>query len=432
MLHKNILFSGVLKAIGLITSLVIVPITINYLNDEVYGVWMTITSVLYWITTFDIGLGNGMRNYLTEALSKDDTALGRSYLSTTLILLSLIALTMGAALIYPLYSINFNSFFNTYAVSGADLRLAVIIAVGFTLMNFVLKNIGFIFVALQRYALNDLLVISGNVISLIIIYILTKVTSGSLVLVVLAYTLTSCVVYLLAAIPLFWRHPELKPSLRCFDKSLGMKIVGKGLGFFVIQISSCLVIFGAANFFITQACGPAAVTTYNIAYKFFNLLVIAYTIVLAPMWNAYTDAYVKGDMLWIRATYRKALLMWGLSVLGGAVMLALCNTFYKLWVGSMVEVPLSVSLCTLVYVCFFNLNNCVTYLINGLNKIFVQIIISLAVTALYIISVYAIGGKLGIEGIVLSMAASYAVMSAVHMYQCYLLIGNKANGIWNK
>ena len=39
MLHKNILFSGVLKAIGLITSLVIVPITINYLNDEVYGVY---------------------------------------------------------------------------------------------------------------------------------------------------------------------------------------------------------------------------------------------------------------------------------------------------------------------------------------------------------------------------------------------------------
>lgn len=239
MLHKNILFSGVLKAIGLITSLVIVPVTINYLNDEVYGVWMTITSVLYWITTFDIGLGNGMRNYLTEALSKGDTALGRSYLSTTLILLSLIALTMGAALIYPMYSINFNSFFNTYAVSGADLRLAVIIAIGFTLMNFVLKNIGFIFVALQRYALNDLLAISGNVISLIIIYLLTKVTSGSLVLVVLAYTMTSCIVYLLAAIPLFWKHPELKPSLRFFDKSLGKKIVGKGLGFFVIQISSC-------------------------------------------------------------------------------------------------------------------------------------------------------------------------------------------------
>lgn len=432
MLRNNILFSGFLKIVGLLTSLVIVPITINYLNNEVYGIWMTITSILYWITTFDIGLGNGMRNYLAEALATNDTKLGKKYISTTMLLLSLIALSMAIVLLYPLITINFNSFFNTNAIAGNELRMAVVIAVGFTLMNFVLKNIGMIFVSMQKYAINDLLSISGNVIALILIYILTKVTTGNLVLVVLAYTMTSCVAFLLAAIPLFWKHPELKPSLRFFDKSLGKKIVGKGFGFFVIQISSCLVIFGAANFFITQSCGPAAVTTYNIAYKFFNLLVIAYTIILAPMWNAYTDAYVKGDMQWIKATFNKALKFWVLSICGGLGMLLICNLFYKLWIGNMVNVPLSVSASTLIYVCFFNLNNCATYLINGLNKIFVQIIISLAVTTLYIITVLAFGRKLGVEGIVLSMAASYAVMSVVHLYQCRKLINGKADGIWNK
>lgn len=432
MLRNNILFSGFLKIVGLLTSLVIVPITINYLNNEVYGIWMTITSILYWITTFDIGLGNGMRNYLAEALATNDTKLGKKYICTTMLLLSLIALSMAIVLLYPLITINFNSFFNTNAIAGNELRMAVVIAVGFTLMNFVLKNIGMIFVAMQKYAINDLLSISGNVIALILIYILTKVTTGNLVLVVLAYTMTSCVAFLLAAIPLFWKHPELKPSLRFFDKSLGKKIVGKGFGFFVIQISSCLVIFGAANFFITQSCGPAAVTTYNIAYKFFNLLVIAYTIILAPMWNAYTDAYVKGDMQWIKATFNKALKFWVLSICGGLGMLLICNLFYKLWIGNMVNVPLSVSASTLIYVCFFNLNNCATYLINGLNKIFVQIIISLAVTTLYIITVLAFGRKLGVEGIVLSMAASYAVMSVVHLYQCRKLINGKADGIWNK
>lgn len=432
MLRNNILFSGFLKIVGLLTSLVIVPITINYLNNEVYGIWMTITSILYWITTFDIGLGNGMRNYLAEALATNDTKLGKKYISTTMLLLSLIALSMAIVLLYPLITINFNSFFNTNAIASNELRMAVVIAVGFTLMNFVLKNIGMIFVAMQKYAINDLLSISGNVIALILIYILTKVTTGNLVLVVLAYTMTSCVAFLLAAIPLFWKHPELKPSLRFFDKSLGKKIVGKGFGFFVIQISSCLVIFGAANFFITQSCGPAAVTTYNIAYKFFNLLVIAYTIILAPMWNAYTDAYVKGDMQWIKATFNKALKFWVLSICGGLGMLLICNLFYKLWIGNMVNVPLSVSASTLIYVCFFNLNNCATYLINGLNKIFVQIIISLAVTTLYIITVLAFGRKLGVEGIVLSMAASYAVMSVVHLYQCRKLINGKADGIWNK
>lgn len=88
MLFLNILFSGFLKIVGLLTSLVIVPITINYLNNEVYGIWMTITSILYWITTFDIGLGNGMRNYLAEALATNDTKLGKKYISTTMLLLA--------------------------------------------------------------------------------------------------------------------------------------------------------------------------------------------------------------------------------------------------------------------------------------------------------------------------------------------------------
>ena len=67
-LRKNILFSAVLKVIGLATSLMIVPVTLNYLNNEVYGIWLTMSSVLYWFAYFDIGLGNGMRNYLTEAI----------------------------------------------------------------------------------------------------------------------------------------------------------------------------------------------------------------------------------------------------------------------------------------------------------------------------------------------------------------------------
>lgn len=432
MLTTNILYSSILKIISLSTSLLIVPITINYLNNEVYGIWMTITSILFWINTFDIGLGNGMRNYLTEAISQKDYSLGKRYICTTLSLLTLIALVIGFAVLIPLLTIDFNKFFNTEAISNFDLRNTMIVAISFTLCNFVLKNIGFIYVAMQKYAVNDLLSVLGNVLSLGIIFLLTKLTTGHLIYVVLAYTATQCIIFCLAAIPLFKKHPELRPTFKFFDKSLSHKIVGKGLGFFVIQISSCLVIFGAANIFITQLCGPATVTTYNIAYKFFNLLVIAYTIILSPMWNAYTDAYVKGDMIWINQTFNRALKLWGLSVVGGCIMLVGCQTFYHLWVGEKVIVPFTVSLSTLIYVSFFNLNNCVTYLINGLNKIRIQIITSLVFTALYIGIVLLLGKKLGIEGVVLSMAGSYACMSLIHLYQCRLLIKKKAKGIWNK
>lgn len=431
-LTTNILYSAILKVISLLTSLLIVPITIGYLNNEVYGIWMTISSILFWIGTFDIGLGNGMRNYLAEALSENNYELGRKYISTTLFLLTIIVFIIALVTLMPLATINFNKFFNTYAISNFDLRNALIVAVIFTLGNFVLKNIGFIFVAMQKYAVNDLLNVSGNLMSLGTIFLLTKFTAGHLIYVVFAYTATNCLVYFLASIPLFCRYPELRPSFKFFDKKLRNKIIGKGLGFFLIQITSCLVIFGAANMFITQFCGPSAVTTYNISYKFFNLLVIAYTIVIAPMWNAYTDAYVKGDMIWISKTFNRALKLWCVSVLLGWIMLLCCHVFYRIWVGDKVEVPFSVSLCTLVYVCFFNLNNCVTYLVNGLNKIRVQIITSFVFTVLYIIVVFLLGKQLGIEGVVYSMAGSYACMALIHLYQCRLLINNKAKGIWNK
>ena len=432
MLRNNILFSGILKIISLSTSLLIIPITINYLNNEIYGIWMTITSVLFWINTFDIGLGNGMRNYLTGAISRKDFNLGRRYISTTLALLTVIALTMAIIISVPMSILDFNQFFNTKALSNEGLRNALIVAIGFTLLNFVVKNIGLIFVAMQKYAINDLLSVSGNVIALGIIYLLTKFTTGNLLYVVLAYTATHSLIFMLAAIPLFIKHPELRPSFKYFDKGLTRQIIGKGLSFFVIQISSCLVIFGAANMFITQYCGPSAVTTYNIAYKYFNLLVIAYTIILAPMWNAYTDAYVKGDMKWIANNFNRTLKLWGGSVIGGIIMLLGCQIFYHLWIGDNVSVPFTVSLSTLIYVCFFNLNNCVTYLINGLNKLKVQIVTSLAFTAIYVLVVLSIGDKLGIEGVVLCMAGSYASMSIIHLYQCRLLIKNKAKGIWNQ
>ena len=105
---------------------------------------------------------------------------------------------------------------------------------------------------------------------------------------------------------------------------------------------------------------------------------------------------------------------------------------FKLWIGDSIVVPFEVSASILAYVCAFNLNNCVTFLINGLNKLRVQILTSLVTTVLYLIAVYAIKGSFGIVGITLSMSVAYLFMAAIHLYQSKLLIDGKATGIWNR
>lgn len=431
-LRNNILFSGFLKCVGLLTSLLVVPVTLGYLNNEVYGVWMTITSIISWFNFFDIGLGNGTRNYLTQAISTGDYKGARAYLSTSLCATAVLALIIGIICLPPLCMLNFNSVFNTNDLSGGMLRAAMFIAIAFTLANFAIRNIGLVFIAMQRYALNDLLNVSGAVLGLVIIFVLTKTTEGNLVYVVFTLTASPVLVYLLAALPIFRHYHYLKPSIKEFDRRLLGQVVGKGLGFFFIEITSCLVIFGSSNLFITQFSGPEAVTVYNIAYKFFNLLAIGFTIIISPLWNAYTNAYVKGDMAWISKTFKRSLKMWALTVLVGCVMLLLSNLFYTVWLGGKVDVPLSISVYVLLYICMFNLNNCVTYLINGLNKIRVQMITSGIGTLGYLSFLFLFGNKFGMPGVVISMAISYFAMAIVHLYQCHLLINEKAHGIWNR
>jgi O-antigen/teichoic acid export membrane protein len=429
---KNILFSVLLKVIGLGCSLLIVPVTLHYIEGEQYGIWLTLSSVLFWTAFFDIGLGNGLRNYLTQSIAMKDETMSRTYISTTLCLLLIITLAIGAIILLICPLLHWQDIFNTRSIAEDSLRDVVMIAFLFTLANFLLKNVGIIYVALQKYAVNDLLIVSGNLLALGIIYLLTLFTEGSLLVVTLTFTATPVIVFITAVVPLFSKHPELKPSIKNVDFKLSSKLMGKGISFFFIQITSCLVIFGSANLFIANYCGPFEVTTYNLAYKYFNMLAIAYTIFISPLWSAYTEAYVKKDFTWIKSTFSKSLIVWGISVIGGLILLMFSTTFYRLWVGEDFIVPMSISISVLVFICSYNLNNCATYLINGLNHIRVQLYTSVLSTFLYFLLVKYYAPQYGVEGISLCMSGCYLFMSTIHLYQCYLLIQHRAHGIWIK
>lgn len=432
MLRTNILFSGLLKIVGLGISFLLVPLTLGYLNDIQYGIWLVISSVLYWVEVFDIGLGNGMRNYLSAAISLKEWDKARIYLSTTLRILSILALALSIISTLIVYNVNLQRFFNTTAIPLTELRRSLLTALIFTLIMFVVKNIGIVLISMQKYALSDMIKVLGNALSLMAIYILTRIGDGQLYPVVFAFSAIPVLMFFLTMIPLFHHYPNLRPRWKDFNPQVANEIFGKGMNFFLIQVTSCLVIYGGANFFVTQYCGPAQVTVFNIAYKYFNLLVIGFLIFVSPLWSAYTDALVKNDFVWIRQTLKRSLFLWILTTLGGGFLLLVSNIFYTLWVGNYVNIPLSVSISVWFYISMFNLNTCLTMLINGMNRLRIQTITSIVGTAIYLIAVHLLGSKLGIEGIVCAMAFVYGGMAIIHLRQCLLLSHQRAYGIWNK
>lgn len=428
----NIMVSLIAKGVAVLTSFALVPLTLRILDKELYGVWLTISSILFWFTFFDIGLGNGMRNYLAEALAVKDYTKAKQYVSTTFILLFLIALSFAIIAIIFLPWLDFQQIYNTTTETQETLESATLTAILLTIAFLAVRNVGTLYVSMQMPAVNDALGVLGSVFTLLAIFLIILSANGNILWVVAAYTIPPVVLFALAAVPTFRKYPHLRPTANDLNFSLGKNIVSKGLGFFLIQITSCLVIYGSSNLFVTQYCGPVEVTRYGIAYKFFNLLTVAYTVFLTPYWNAYTDAYAKNDIDWIKKTFRKTMLGWGVLAVVGVCMFVVAPFFYSLWIGDEVVIPWSVSLVTMAYILMFNLNSCATFLINGLNKIRVQMITSVVFTVLYIVAVITIDGRYGIEGIVLSMAITYFLMTVIHLYQCRLFLQQKAKGIWNK
>ena len=80
---KNVIGALLVKGISIITQLLLVPITLDYVSSEVYGIWLTLSSVILWISFFDVGLSLGLKNKLAESIANNDVVRGKVYVSTT-------------------------------------------------------------------------------------------------------------------------------------------------------------------------------------------------------------------------------------------------------------------------------------------------------------------------------------------------------------
>ncbi len=80
---KNIIASFFIRGISIAISLILVPLTINYVNPSRYGIWLTLSSIIAWFSFFDIGLTQGLRNKFAEAKAKGNDELAQIYVSTT-------------------------------------------------------------------------------------------------------------------------------------------------------------------------------------------------------------------------------------------------------------------------------------------------------------------------------------------------------------
>jgi O-antigen/teichoic acid export membrane protein len=431
---KNIIASFLLKGISIVIGFLLVRVTLNYLDQTRYGIWLTLTSLITWVTFFDLGLGNGLRNKLAEAIAVKDYELGKIYVSTTYAIIMIIMVLVSIVFLIVNRFIDWTVILNTDKSLGPELSMVAMIVFNLFFFRMVLQLIGVILLSDQRPAMSSLFVSVGNILSLIVIFGLKYITKGSLISFSLAMSGIPIIILGMVTIYFFKKDYSLfKPSIAHIRFKYGHSLLSLGIKFFLIQISG-LILYQSSNIIITQFFGPIEVIPYNIAYKYFSLITMVLSIILIPFWTAFTDAWAKGDIIWIKNTVNKLLKYWlALSTLGVFFLIG-SNKFYSIWLGNKVTVPFSLSVVTFIYFVTMAFTQIFTMFINGVGKIQLQLILSFISAILFIPLAYIFIKycHLGIEGIVLASIIGNIEGFVFAPIQYYKIINNKAVGVWNK
>jgi O-antigen/teichoic acid export membrane protein len=429
---KNVVVSFLLKGISIGISLLMVPMTLNYLDQERYGLWLTMSSIIGWFSLFDIGLGNGFRNKFAEALAVQDVPLARTYVSTTFALLSIIiGVVLGVFLVINPF-LNWSAILNTQAESQRNLSWLALIIFTFFALQFIFKLTTSVLLAAQKSSLVDLIGVSGSLLSLVIVYLLIHIGERSLLF--LGLTLSSCPVLVLIGayfVVFNGRYQQYKPSIKYIDLKQSKSLMGLGVMFFIPQICS-LIVFSTSNVIIAQLFTPAEVTVYNIAFKYFSVITLFFQIITTPFWSAFTEAFVKQDNIWIKNAVYKLILFWGIFCLGTILMILLSNFAFHLWVDDQIHIPIQITVGLGIYVCIFNWNN-IFYTFNvALSKVFLQVWLSMIAGIVFIPAAILLSQRIGLIGIPLAMGLSIFPGSFISPIQYKKVINVKAQGIWNR
>lgn len=429
---KQIKGAFIYKAIAVLASFLTIPIMIRYLGPAQFGVWSTLVSVMSWIALFDLGLGNGLRNKLAESLARDQNDEAQGYISSAYSLIGAISLVIFLIVALAAFNIPWQRVFNTDSVPTQELSYAVLATGFFVSLNFWLGLINSVLNAVQRTAVVVLGQFISNITLLISIFILAKITTASFLYLTVICGISMVAANILLSAYFFKDNLKLFPRMSIDSRHVS-PLLNLGLQFFAIQIA-VLIIYSTSRILITQLYGPEFVTHYDVAFKLFSIIILLHGLIAAPLTSAYTDAYHRGDVKWIRRMLLKQMQFFCLLSLSVIILTFLAKPIISLWVGPdlNVSMPLILSMGGFTAVSIWT--NIFASFLNGVGKIRVSVVVSVSAMFLNIPVCILLSKFTTLDASTVVIGTIIALTPGVFSgpYQTYKILTFKDIGIWGR
>lgn len=409
------------------------PIVLDYLDDKLYGVYLTISSIIMWTHNFDFGLGAGLRFKLSEAFANNDLKTGKELVSSAYVSLALIMLMVGILCTPIVYLINWQDLLNCNILTSEYLALCVLIVMCTLLSQFVLELICTLLLSSQNTSYATVIRPTGHFLSLLCILFLKKYIPNSLLIACIVLTLPTLLVFLVVNLSLFsTKFRCIAPSLSCFRRKHIKSIYSLGLKFFISTLSAA-VIFSSSSLIIAHFVYPEDVVVYQTSYTYFAVVAVFQGVVLTPTWSAITDAYVKNDMSWLQRCMKKMHIMTSLFMIMLLMMLLLSDVILEIWLDNKINVPFDLRTWMFIYFCLNLWSSSFNTFTVATGKATISMYVSIFKLISFLpVAIFATK-CVGVTGMVLSTIVINTIPNIIFNYiQYHLVISRKAIGIWNR
>lgn len=337
-LIMNSFIALMIKMFSLIISLFIIPAYINFFSDDnILGFWLTIITFFAWFLTFDLGIGNGLRQRLISSIAKKDNLRSKRIISSTYILTFWIVIFF--IITFSIFSnmINWNNVFNIdkNLISFEIMNEIVIIIFMSVMINFLLRIVNSVLHAIQKSGLVNLTSFLTNLLILIIVFIFEFPTVEQKLIFLSYFYFFALNIPLIFMNLYVFKYPMKYyfPKLKYFNMNVSKKVLKIGISFFFIQIMF-LMIYGTNEYLITIFTETKNVVNFQIYSKFFFMISSIYTIVLIPIWSAVNKKVEEKDYKWIRKISKYSFLLAVFFVIIEVVVLFLLPILLRFWLGN--------------------------------------------------------------------------------------------------
>lgn len=378
--YKNVAGAFAVKGLSLVLSLFTMPAYIRFFNDDVVlGLWFTLLSVLNWILTFDLGIGNGLRNHVTTAITKNDYSEARKLIFSAYTSTGGLCVLVSIVFVIVSPFLGWNHILNieSNVVSAENLVTTINIVFVGIMMQMVLKNISAILYALQKSSANNFMSLCTALITVLALAFLPSGTNDeNIVRMAWIHIGAAIIPPIIASFCVFlgkW-YRELRPSMRDFSTKHAKNVLLLGGSFFFVQIAY-LVIMSTNEILITQLCGNEYVVEYQVYHRIFMLASSLIALALTPIWSAITMAIAEKDYQWIDSIYKKMRVIAIVGTVAEFLIIPFLQFGVDIWLGE--ESIDTNGVTALAFACLGSLllfNNVFSSVANGFGKLKTQLI----------------------------------------------------------